>query len=286
MAAQLRPRSLVWATDIDVLPADRVVERRDPPDGPGHLVVRSPSNPGHYWGNFLVFDEPPQAGGGARFEAAFAAAFPQASHRTLCWDVSEGEEGASRAEFLERGYRMMMNGGLIAHPEELVRHPRANREVEIRRLDPAADADTLLWEGSLALDIVINNNDPDPIDDYEPFARRRRQDLRELFSAGHGGWYVALDPESGSVVGACGVVATGPRGRFQSVATHPEHERRGICRRLVAQAGSDAAARHGLRDLVIVADTDGPAFGIYESLGFQARERAVGVWRRPQDIPA
>ena len=54
------PRSLVWATSIDVLPPDRVVERRD-----GYLVVRSPANPAHYWGNLLLFDDAPAAGDGS-----------------------------------------------------------------------------------------------------------------------------------------------------------------------------------------------------------------------------
>src|SRR5204863_5406261 len=40
------PRSLVWATELDVLPPERLVERRG-----GYLVVRSPGNPRHYWGN-------------------------------------------------------------------------------------------------------------------------------------------------------------------------------------------------------------------------------------------
>jgi hypothetical protein len=41
----------VWATDIDVLPLDHVVARRD-----RYLVVRPPGNPAHCWGNLLVFD--------------------------------------------------------------------------------------------------------------------------------------------------------------------------------------------------------------------------------------
>src|SRR4051812_23434282 len=57
------PRSLVWATHIDVLGVDRVVERRD-----DHLVIRSPSNPAFYWGNLLLFDEPPQPGDVERWE--------------------------------------------------------------------------------------------------------------------------------------------------------------------------------------------------------------------------
>src|SRR5262249_28028818 len=46
------PRSIAIATDLDVLPARSIVRRRV-----GYTVVRSPSNPAHYWGNFLVFDD-------------------------------------------------------------------------------------------------------------------------------------------------------------------------------------------------------------------------------------
>ena len=49
--------SLVWATDIDVLAPDHTLERRD-----GYWVVQSPSNPTFWWGNFLLFDDPPAAG--------------------------------------------------------------------------------------------------------------------------------------------------------------------------------------------------------------------------------
>ena len=76
--------SLVWATDIDVLPLDRVVERRD-----GYLVVRSPSNPDHWWGNWLLFDDPPAAGDGIRWERRFEAEFGgerPLAHRAFGWD--------------------------------------------------------------------------------------------------------------------------------------------------------------------------------------------------------
>ncbi len=63
-----RPSSLVRATDIDVLPPDRIVERRD-----DYLLIRSPTNPAHYWGNLLLFDEPPAEGDRVRWEQLFAA---------------------------------------------------------------------------------------------------------------------------------------------------------------------------------------------------------------------
>jgi ribosomal protein S18 acetylase RimI-like enzyme len=284
MTDSLRPRSLVWATDIDVLPADRVVERRKTAEGAGYLAVHSPGNPKHWWGNFLLFDEPPQAGDGPRWEAAFVEAFadaPYMRHRTFCWDTTDGSEGAVASEFLQRGYEQERMVGLIASPAQIVPHARANREVEIRRLDPAPGADAALWEGALDLQLEENVARPDPIPDHEPFARARLRDLRELFAAGRGAWYAALDPANGAVVAGCGVVATGARGRFQAVDTRASHQRRGICRRLIAEASVDAGARHAVRDLVIVGDSGYHAVGIYESLGFRLRERTGGVTRRP-----
>ena len=84
------PRSLVLATDIDVLAIDHTVRRRD-----GYLVVRSPSNPAFWFGNFLVFDDAPGPGDGARWERLFEREFadePRVRHRTLRWDRTDGED--------------------------------------------------------------------------------------------------------------------------------------------------------------------------------------------------
>ena len=273
------PRSLVLNTLIDVLPDDRVVRRVG-----DHLVVRSPSNPGHWEGNLLVFDDAPAAGDRERWEAAFDTAFadvPLVRHRTFHWDRADGEEGAAIAEFGDHGYRLERDVGLIATPDELAPHPRANRDVEIRALDPAAGRDEPLWEGAIALALEQNAADPSPDVDFESFVRARHRERRAAFAAGRGSWYVALDPADGSVIAACGVIATGSRGRFQAVDTAPPHRRRGIARRLVHDAGRDCAARFGLDRLVIVADAEYHALGIYESLGFRPRERLCSAWLAP-----
>jgi len=92
------PRSLLWATDIDVLPADRVVERYE-----GYRLIRSPTNPTHYWGNLLLFDDPPAAGDGARWPRLFAdqlGSDPRVQHQTFAWDGIDGALGCARAEFV------------------------------------------------------------------------------------------------------------------------------------------------------------------------------------------
>jgi ribosomal protein S18 acetylase RimI-like enzyme len=283
-AAGVVPRSLVWATDIDVLPADHVVHRSD-----DHLVVRSPSNPTHYWGNLLVFDRPPRRGDRARWEDAFAAEFadqPVTRHRTFGWDRTDDSVGETRTEFEPAGYELERTVGLVAAPQEIRPHRRANRDVVVRALRPEhgafhEPADDHLWEQ--VVEMQVAGRDPDHFAEelYRAFSRRRLDDLRELFAVGMGSWYVALLGDQ--VVASCGVVVKDGRGRFQSVDTAADHRRRGICSRLVVEAAHDAAARHGAARLVIAADAEYHALGIYESLGFRPVERVNGVYLQPAE---
>ncbi|MHB8690918.1 MAG: GNAT family N-acetyltransferase [Solirubrobacteraceae bacterium] len=269
-------RSLVWATDIDVLPEDHEVIARD-----GFLVVSSPSNPQHYWGNFLLLDAPPDAGAGPRWEALFDAEFgasPEIRHVTFAWDRTDGELGAAESEFTARGYTLERTVGLIAGAGEIRAHARECRDVEVRMLDVIGDAGA--WEQ--VLEIQVASRDPMHEEgSHREFSQRRQRDLRALFGAGRGGWYVALD--GNQVVGSCGVVVTGDRGRYQTVDTAEPYRRRGICSRLLVAAAHDAAARFGAGRFVIAADPDYHAFGLYESLGFRVVERVAGVMRLPQE---
>lgn len=274
------PTSLIWATDIEVLPIDRLVQRRD-----GYLLVRSPSNPAHYWGNFLLFDEPPAPGDGARWEALFDREFANQSasrHRAFGWAPIDGALGAARTEFCARGYELQQTVGLIAGSGALRPQPRENRDVIVRALDPAPGADHELWEQ--VLEVQAASRDPrfdEDEDAYRAFSHRRLSDLRAVFLAGRGAWWVALEPEGGQVVGSLGLVVTDDRGRYQTVDTAQAHRRRGICSRLVVEAARRTAERHGTRQFVIGADPDYHALGLYESLGFARRERVAGVYRRP-----
>jgi ribosomal protein S18 acetylase RimI-like enzyme len=272
------PRSLVWATHIEVLPVDRVVQRRD-----GYLVVRSPSNPTHWWGNQLLFDAPPLAGDAERWESLFAREFadqPAVRHVTLAWDGVDGELGRAREDFVERGYRLDQAVGLVAEADRLRPHARANREVVVRALDPAAGADEELWEQVVQLQVACRDEHLGE-GTYRDYSRRRQAELRLLFGLGRGAWYVALDPGDGEVAASCGVVVTGGRGRYQQVETRAAQRRRGICSRLLIEAARASAREHGARRFVIAADPDYHALGLYESLGFERRERTAGVWLEP-----
>jgi ribosomal protein S18 acetylase RimI-like enzyme len=274
------PRSLVWATSIDVMPPDGVVERRS-----DFLLVRSPSNPAHYWGNLLLFDGAPSEGDGRRWEGLFDEAFgdePRVRHRTFAWDRTDGAAGAAHEEFVNRGYEVDESIGLVAHAGQLVPHARENREVVIRALDSALGADEALWAEVLELQVANRDDDGLDEDEYRTFARRRLEDLRTLFRAGRGAFYVAIDPAAGEVAASCGVVVTAGRGRFQIVDTALAHRRRGICSRLVVDAAHATRDDYEAEQFVIVADADYHALPLYESLGFERAEKVVGVCRWPR----
>ncbi len=261
-------QSLMWATDLDVLPAGRVIERRD-----ACLLIRSPTNPTHFYGNLLLFDEPPAPGDGLAWEARFDSEFadePRVRHRTFGW--VEPSLGAAHEEFVARGYELEEDVGLIAAADEIHRHPRENSDAIVRPLE----ADDPLWSEVLELE-VTSRDEGHPESDFRAFAAKRLRGLRAHFEAGRGAWYVALDPVTGELAASCGLVVTEGRARYQSVITALAHRRRGMCSRLVVAAAHHAAETHGAKQFVIVADADYHARGLYESLGFQPHERAYSV---------
>jgi ribosomal protein S18 acetylase RimI-like enzyme len=272
------PRSLVWASSLDVLPLDSVVERRS-----GYLIVRSPSNPKHYWGNFLLFDDAPGEGDAVRWEALFEQAFdnePRVRHRMFGWDTTDGRQGAAREEFEARGYRIEEWIGLVAEAGLLLPHDRRSHEVEVRALDPLGDSE--LWAGVLELQIAGR----DPVheeDEHRAYSHARQVELRELFQAGRGAWYVALAPDASEVLGSCGIVVTGGRGRYQAVDVALPHRRRGIASRLVVEAARLSVETFAPEQFVIVADASYHALTLYESLGFERQERVASVSLTPVD---
>ena len=266
------PRSLVWATNIDVLEPGRVIERND-----DHLVVRSPGNPGFHWGNFLLFDDAPEPDDGPRWEVLFDRAFadePRIRHRTFAWDAIDGRIGAAETELRDRGYILDNQVGLVAEAGALVPHPRENRTAEVRALDPAGDEE--LWDAVLEVQVAGRDTVFEE-ERYRVFSRGRQAGLRALFQSGHGTWYVALDTRSGDVAGSLGIVVTAGRGRYQAVDTALAHRRLGVASRLVVEASRLSSAVFGTERFVIVADANYHALNLYESLGFERRERVAGA---------
>ena len=265
-------RSLVFATDIDVLADDHELIRRE-----GFWAVRSPSNPSFWWGNFLLFDDSPAAGDTRHWEQLFVEQFadlPGVRHRTFGWDRVDGDTGAADAEFVARGYELNRATGLIAGADALRPHPRENRDVEVRALSPEPGADEELW----AQVVAIQAADPPrgTGGDYHlRYLRNRQAGYRELFRAGRGAWFVALDGQQ--VLSTLGIVVTERRARYQQVDTVASHRRGGIASRLIVEAARLSSATHAIDHFVIVADPEYHAIGLYESVGFAPVETVCSL---------
>jgi GNAT superfamily N-acetyltransferase len=262
----MNPRSLAWRTDLIFPRFDGEILDRG-----RYLVIRTPSNPTFYWGNFLLFDRPPAPGDDERWPRLFAeeiGAPPRVRHQTFGWDSPEGDAGAADA-FVARGFRLIHSSVLTA--SAVTPPPHAAVEIAVRALESQDD-----WRQATENQIRCREQEHDEAG-YRVFKEAEMRRYRTMALAGHGAWFGAfLD---GVLVADLGIYHTGNLGRFQTVETHPEHRRRGYAGTLVYQAARHALGQMDLETLVLVADADSPAERLYRSVGFLPTERGVGLER-------
>lgn len=272
--------SVGWRTDLNFARFDgELIERAD------CIVVRTPSNPTYWWGNFLLFDHAPQAGDAdvwsRRFETEIASHQNESRHTTFGVDAPEGFE--LPADFAQRGFSLYASNVLTMRREQL-RAPRTAlpagfRAAALKLPDQTREA--------VELQVLCDGGEHEPIDSYRLFRQRQMARYESMARQGLGDWFgVFTDAASGAqIVADCGLFHGGQGGdglgRFQHVETHPAFRRRGLCSVLIHAVCADAFERLKLHTLVIVADPLDVAIGLYESLGF---ERGAGSWhieRRP-----
>jgi ribosomal protein S18 acetylase RimI-like enzyme len=250
--------SLGFRTDLTVLSlgGSTLRQRGD------HLVVRTPSNPTFWWGNFVLFAGPVGPGDVPRLLALYAAELPDAAHVGI--DTTDGTAGADD-ELRAAGFHVGRDTVLTATALQQPTHPVA---ATLRPLEGDDD-----WRQALELRLSWAEAGVTPA-----FLTAQVVGARALCERGHATWYGAF--EDGILWSSLGLVSAGELARFQVVETRPEARRRGLASALVHHAGQ-AAFERGVRRLVIVAEPEYHAIGIYRSLGFVAVEQQVQLIRRP-----
>jgi ribosomal protein S18 acetylase RimI-like enzyme len=261
-------------TDVGVLGADALVTRHE-----GFVSVEALGSPGYWWGNLLVFPDAPADGDLERWTRAWTRVFGERfAHRTFAWERTDGEAGAI-GQFEAAGYEAEHCVVLAVAPEGMATPRKPVDHVQVRPL-------LLPDETRAAIDLAVEaarefswfGETRAAFDDHlqEMFARRTRQ-----VSEGGGFWLGAF-ADGGQLVASLGLLDVGGGlARYQHVDTHPEWRRQGICSRLVHEAAKLGAERLGTRELVIVADRDYHALGLYRGLGFTDVEHCAGVCLRP-----
>lgn len=255
-------RSLALRTDLEILRFEGVIKERD-----GYLVAETPGNPGFYWGNLLVFPDPPRAEDVGPWQEAFRREFahqPAVQHMTFTWDCPAGRPGV---EF--PGFRT------VSSPVQTLRQTtfpaRYNSEIKVRPLRSDED-----WAAALANQSAER---PEGLEEkaYALFKRRQMERYRRMAEAGLGDWWGGFEKDQ--LIADCGLYLFSGVGRFQNVVTHSLHRRKGAAATLIFTAAS-----HGLKsakELVIVADPTEGADRVYASVGFQVTGTHTGACRWP-----
>lgn len=240
-------------------------------DAGDHLVVRTPDNPGFWWGNFLLLRDVPGPGDAAAWLERFTAVLPDARHRTFGLDGTHGS-AADLAGLADAGLTVDVSTVMTAsdvHPP-----PRPDRTATYRALETDDD-----WAQHVALETACDDGGLDPAG-HHAFLTQRAATRRALVEAGHGAWFGAfLD---GRLVSQTGLLLAGDGlARFQSVETHPGARRRGLAGTLVHRAARYGVTALGARTLVMVADPDAAAIRVYRSVGFTDSEVQLQAERTP-----
>jgi ribosomal protein S18 acetylase RimI-like enzyme len=224
-------------------------------DRGSYMVIVTPSTPGYYWGNFILFSDPPQIGDLANWSRIYAKEIgyrPHIEHQAFGWDSPDGDLG--HIEPFERA-RFHIEQSTVFKAAKVRHPPEYDASIIVRTVAGESDWHQAIyrhWRGESAM-----------------------WRYRAMSEAGHSAWFGAFVGDL--LVGGLGICVKDGLGRFMSVGTHPDFQRRGVCRSLVYQAACYAFEHMGANTLVMGTTKDSQAARIYQQVGFEPVEQQVGV---------
>lgn len=263
-------RSLAYRTDVFLAGINGEVIDRD-----RYVVIRTPSNPDFWWGNFLLHREPPTPDVAL---ADHARELPNPRSTLIAWDRHDGEKGHAD-QFLPLGFVIDVSAILTARASDLVRPPRFNERVVVSPIETDAD-----WAAARVCQInAFAPRRSGSLADLETFIDHQHASFRSMQRRRLGRWWAArIDGETAGVLGL--VRVDDSLGRFQLVGVDPRFGRAGVCSTLVHEVARRALVEEGLGTLVMAADASYYAAKVYESVGFRLTEELVAVIKKPPKV--
>ena len=258
--SRVRVESLGFQTDLAIrrLGGSEIISRDD------RVIVRTPSNPGYWWGNFILLSQPVREGQAAALRRAFMNQFPGANHMAMGVDGTAGEVGdqsAVDALGLSAEITAILTADRLCEP---ARHPATACWRTLQGRDD--------WVHAGLLRRACDDQPDTP--PHRLFQERQLSEAREVCEAGHGAWFGAF--VGSRLVSSLGLIRVDETtARYQSIETHPQYRRQGIAGQLIYQSSQYGAARLGARRFVIAADPSYHAIDIYRRLGFEVAEQQV-----------
>jgi len=232
-----------------------------------YYVLRMPSNPIFHWGNLLVYKEAPKRGDFSQWISAFNQEFGEdIGHVTFGW---ESQKIGDISRFLKAGFSLVTESVLVL--DKLQTKAQSKHDLIIRTI--VSDDD---WAQVFKLQVLISEG-KNPTEAFLEFQTRSFESYRRLSESGDGNWWGAFSGDQ--LVADMGLYFDDElkTGRFQSVETHPDHRRKGICSLLLHAVASEALKMNPEVRLVICANEHSTAERIYQNLGFVRTQLQHGV---------
>ena len=225
-----------------------VIDRGD------YVVVSTPKNPTFFWGNHLIFPEPPRVSDIDAWSKIHERELPHAKHRAFFCDRTDG------ADFDSEPFRPL---GFIPDPTCVMRLDGEPRGV-------SAEIASLASPPFDLLDACFTNDRKS----YREFLRIQVDRYVAMIASGFGRWYAVM--EDGAAIATCGVFPhEGARWRFQLVAVHPERRNRGHASSLVAAV----CRAHPGAPKILGCVPGTQAERVYARLGFAPIEHTIAMAR-------
>ena len=218
-----------------------------------YIALRTPSLPGFFWGNYLLFPNAPGPEDFDRWRAAFRAEFgsvEELHHEAFGWDTPTGEVG-NVEPFVNAGFEVSRLSVMLA--KQVKRPPYLSTEVEVR----VADSEQ---EWTAAIDCIAE-------DSREGVTMNRRlarklEIWRELTEKSAGVWYNAcLD---GRVVGGLGTYL------IQNTLVVDD-----VARTAVYTACHQSIEQPDVERLLLYAEHGSAAERMYQQIGFRTTEQLL-----------
>jgi GNAT superfamily N-acetyltransferase len=224
------------------------------------IKIETPGNPKFFWGNFLIFPNPPQRLDFDNWVNIFKQEFGHNSeikHIAFTWDIFGGKPELE--PFIEAGFILEETVLMSAKELKII---KPNTAIEYRIISSLNDWDQLV-ELQIETGIVELNYNPKI---YREFVQRRFSDYKMMADKKMGQWFGAF--VNGKLVSDLGLFGDFKNMRFQSIETKTEHRNRGIAQNLMAYAANQLNSEN----YILQADSKGKAIDLYMKMGFEIKE--------------
>lgn len=223
------------------------------------IQVQTTAQPHYFWGNFLIFPKAPIDSSLTEWKERYKELFntKDPGFYTFTWDV----ETLAPSQGLNQDWQKQ---GFSCNVDITLRHSKPQSaktllNLIVRKLQ--------LEEYELIPQLHYNPGSEFSRDQQLAFMSKRVEFYKLFQSKGLGERYGAFLGEE--LVGELGIYFKDEIARYNEIATHHEHYRKGICSQLVQDSARLLSQEKEVKHFVIVADRDYHAINAYKSLGFE-----------------